>query len=172
MDPGCSILVLRSDRAYAEAYFMWKRNKLLYRWDNGFGSELSWTHFICLQKVFYCLPGKSLHCWRYSAFFQENHENWPVIFSLLTSSVGTHQNRCVDTYLSPRNISILLLSDLQQVCENAERNAANPLSLDEMRVSVEVMMHGNLDKIARQLCPAWQQNLGIVDGENFQWCGS
>ena len=63
-----------------------------------------------------------------------------------------HQNRYMNTYLSPWDISILLLSDLQQISKDAERNAADPMSLDEMRLGVEVMMHGNLNKIAGQLC--------------------
>ena len=65
-------------------------------------------------------------------------------------------------YLSPRYIAIPLLNDLQQVCENAEGNTANPLGLDEVGLRVKVMMHGNLDKIAGQLCAAGQQNLDVA----------
>lgn len=57
----------------------------------------------------------------------------------------------METHPPARDLAVSLFRDLQKVCENPQRDIAYPLSLDEMRLTMEVMVYSNLDKIARKL---------------------
>lgn len=43
--------------------------------------------------------------------------------------------------------------------ENSERDVPNPRRLDEVRLGLEVVMHGYLDEISREMGPARQQDV-------------
>lgn len=57
-----------------------------------------------------------------------------------------------ESYLSPRDISVLRMGLLHEIHEYSEGDVSNPRCSNEVGLRMEVVMHGYLHKISREVC--------------------
>lgn len=63
------------------------------------------------------------------------------------------------TYLASRDVTISGSCELQKVGEGVEGDTPRPRRFDKMRLRIEVVVEGNLNEIARNMCPTADEDL-------------